>query len=74
MDELIIKVNDIEEWQTIHDMNSLDQTFDRAKRVLVGGGAVTLIRVQPSGESYRFEHFTTLEDLQTYKDRVYKYL
>jgi hypothetical protein len=74
MDELIIKVNDIEEWQTIRDLNSLDLTFDRAKRILVGGGTVTLIRIQPSGESYKFEHFTTLEDLQTYKNTVYKYL
>lgn len=74
MEDLIIRVNKIEELQTINDVAALDKIFQRAKTVLVGGGTVTLVRVQPSGEEYKFEEFTTLPDLQEYKNTVYKYL
>jgi len=58
----------------IRDMASLDETFQRAKRVLVGGGTVALVREQRDGTSYRFEAFTNLEDFETYRKNVYKYL
>ena len=74
MEDLIIRVNQIEELQTINDTAALDELFQRAKRGLVGGGAVALVRVQPSGEEYRFETFTTLPDLDAYKKNVYRYL
>jgi len=57
-----------------NDVGSLDVVFDRAKRVLVGGGIVALVREQRSGEVYRFEEFSTLEDFEEYRRRVYKYL
>ncbi len=74
MEDLIIRVNKIEELQTINDTAALDKLFQKAKVVLVGGGAVTLVRVQPTGEEYKFEEFTTLTDLEEYKKNVYKYL
>jgi len=74
MEDLIIRVNKIEELQTINDTNALNELFARAKRALVGGASVTLTRVQPSGEEYKFEEFTTLPDLEEYKKNVYKYL
>ncbi len=74
MEELIINVGKIEEWQMINDTRSLDELFQRAKRVIVGGGAVVLVREQRSGESYRFEEFTNLEDFEEYRKNVYKYL
>ncbi|HEX9508966.1 MAG TPA: hypothetical protein VF939_00690 [Puia sp.] len=74
MEDLVIRVNKIEELQTINDVSALDELFQRAKRVLVGGGSVALTRVQPSGEEYKFEEFTTLPDLEEYKKNVYKYL
>jgi len=64
----------VEEWQMANDVGSLDVVFDRAKRVLVGGGIVALVREQRSGEVYRFEEFSTLEDFEEYRRRVYKYL
>ena len=64
----------MEEWQMANDVGSLDVVFDRAKRVLVGGGIVALVREQRSGEVYRFEEFSTLEDFEEYRRRVYKYL
>jgi len=74
MEDLVIAVNNIEEWQTLNDTNSLGRVFRKAQSVLVGGGKVVLERVQPSGQRYRFEEFTTLEDLEVYKKNVYKYL
>jgi hypothetical protein len=74
MEDFIISVNKVEEWQMTNDVAELDKLFQRAKRVLVGGGTVVLMREQRSGESYRFEEFTNLEDFEKYKNGVYKYL
>jgi len=74
MEDYIISVGKVEEWQMANDVGSLDVVFDRAKRVLVGGGIVALVREQRSGEVYRFEEFSTLEDFEEYRRRVYKYL
>ena len=74
MEDYIINVGKVEEWQTIKDIASLDEVFLRAKRTLVGGGTVALVREQRNGESYRFEEFTNLDDLEQYKKNVYKYL
>jgi hypothetical protein len=74
MEDYIINVGKVEEWQMIRDLPSLDETFQRAKRVLVGGGTVVLERVQRDGTSYRFDEFTNLEDFEAYKTNVYKYL
>jgi hypothetical protein len=74
MEDLVISVNNIEEWQTLNDTASLGQVFRRARSVLVGGGKVVLERIQPSGEHYKCEEFTNLEDLETYKKNVFKYL
>ena len=72
--ELKINVAEIEEWQTLKDMDALDQVFTRAQRVITGGGTVELIRKQPDGSSYTFDELSTMEALQTYKKSVYKYL
>ena len=74
MDNFSILVNKVEEWQTINDRGSLDEVFQRAKRTLVGGGSVVLLRSQPSGETYPFEEISDLEDFEAYKERVYKYV
>ena len=74
MDDYIINVGKVEEWQMIKDLASLDETFRRAKHVLVGGGTVALVRQQRDGTSYRFEQFTNLDDFEVYRKNVYKYL
>src|SRR5262249_29571561 len=73
MDDYIINVGKVEEWQMIKDIASLDEVFQRGKRVLVGGGTVALVREQRDGTSDRFEQFTSLEDFEAYKKNVYKY-
>lgn len=74
MEDFIITVGKVEEWQMTNDIKALDQLFERAKRVLVGGGVVALVREQRSGESFRFEEFTDLDNFEVYKKNVYKYL
>jgi hypothetical protein len=74
MEDYIINVGKIEEWQMIKDIQSLDEAFRRAKITLVGGGTVALVRELRNGEVYRFEEFTSLEDLAQYRKNVYKYL
>lgn len=74
MEDYIINVGKVEEMQMINDVAGLDELFQRAKRVLVGGGTVALVREQRSGDPYRFEEFTNLEDFGEYKKNVYKYL
>ena len=74
MEDFIISVSKVEEWQMTNDTAELNRLFERAKRVLVGGGIVALVREQRSGESYRFEEITNLEDFEKYKTGVCKYL
>ena len=74
MEDFIIPVGKVEEWQMTNDTTALDQLFERAKKTLVGGGTVALVREHRSGESYRFEEFTNLDDFEQYKKNVYKYL
>jgi hypothetical protein len=74
MEDFIILVGKVEEWQMTNDVTELDNLFQRAKRALVGGGVVALVRQQSSGESYRFEEFTNLEEFEKYRKNVYKYL
>jgi hypothetical protein len=74
MDDFIINVGKVEEFQMTKDVPALDELFQRAKRVLVGGGLVVLVRELRNGDSYRFEEFSNLDDFETYKKNVYKYL
>jgi hypothetical protein len=74
MEDFIISVGKVEEWQMTNDVAALDGLFQRAKKALVGGGIVALVREQRSGEPYRFEEFSNLEDFEAYKKNVYKYL
>jgi hypothetical protein len=74
MDDFIINVGKVEEWQMLKDIAALDELFQRAKRVLVGGGKVALVREGRNGDSYRFEEFSNLDDFEAYKKNVYKYL
>ena len=74
MEDYIINVGKVEEWQMINDVSSLDEVFLRAKRVLVGGGTVVLQRDQRSGESWKVGEYTNLDEFEAYRKNVYKYL
>lgn len=64
-----INVTKIEEWQTVKDTGSLEQAFERAKSAIVNGESVFLLRGKE-----RFDELTTLEDLEAYRQQVFKYL
>jgi hypothetical protein len=74
MAEYIINVGQIEEYQMLNDRQSLDSIFRKAKSAVVGGEVVALVRKNANGTEYRFEEISTLEDLNTYKKNVYKYV
>ena len=74
MEDYIINVGKVEEWQMINDVTSPDEVFQRAKRVLVGGGVVALVREQRDGSSWKVDEFSNLEDFEKYRENVYKYL
>ena len=74
MEDYVISVGKVEEWQMTNDTATLDVVFERAKRVLVGGGNVVLVREQRNGAVDRFDEFTTLQDLENYRKGVYRFL
>jgi len=74
MQEYIIDVTQVEEWQTINDIAALEQIFQRAKSTIVTGEPVVLVRSNRQGARQRFDVLTTLEDLDRYRTSVFRYL
>lgn len=74
MEDYIINVGQVEQWQMINDISCLDELFHRARRVLVGGGTVLLQREQRSGETWKVGEYTNLDDFEDYRKNVYKHL
>jgi hypothetical protein len=74
MQEFIIDVTQVEEWQTIADLDSLERLFQRAKSTIVNGERVLLVRSDRSGKKAQFDEFTTLEELERYRQTVFRYL
>jgi hypothetical protein len=74
MKDYRLDVNKIEELQMINDLRELDVIFQRAKSAIVCGGNTLLNRTDPSGTMYVFETISSLDDLESYKINVYKYL
>jgi hypothetical protein len=72
--EYVIDVSKIEELQTLNDKDELEKIFSRAQSTIVNGEVVILTRKDRSGVAQNFDQFTTLEDLDRYKDSVFKYL
>lgn len=74
MPELVIDVNDIEQLQMISNTNELDRLFTQAKSTVVQGGTVVLVRGKKNSEPEKFDELTTEDDLEKYRETVYKYL
>ncbi len=74
MEDLLINVTEIEEWQTIGDENSLNRLFKKARVHAIGGGTIVLIRKNKDGSSYAFDKLSTESDLEEYRRKVYKYI
>lgn len=74
MEDYIINVGQVEEMQMIKDIPGLDRLFNKAKITIIGGGKVLLVRKQLNGKLEKFDEHTTLDDFESYKAGVYKYL
>lgn len=72
--EYTINVQEVEELQTIGDRDALELLFDRARRTVIGGGIVVLVRRSPGGEEARFDELSTEADLDQYRQQVFRYL
>lgn len=74
MQDYTINVTQIEELQTINNTDELDTIFTRAKSAIVNGAKVLLVRKEASGKANKFDEMDTLEDLEKYRERVFRYL
>lgn len=74
MEDYTINVTKIEELQTIGNTGELDTIFTRAKSAVVNGAKVILVRKDASGKTNKFDEIDTLDDLEAYSEKVYKYL
>ena len=74
MNDYIINVTQIEELQTINNTDELEKIFTRAKSAIVNGAKVILVRKEVSGKTNKFDQMDTLEELEKYRQRVFKYL
>lgn len=74
MNEYTINVSQIEECQTIRNIDELEMIFTRAKSTIVNGEKVILVRRFADGRQEKFDEFSTLDELKQYKKSVFKYL
>lgn len=74
MEDYVIVVNRVEELQTIRDRQELELIFDRAKRTIVGGQEVILVRRNSDGQEYRFQSFSNEQDFEDYRTQVFRFL
>ena len=70
----VIDVSQIEELQTLNDVNELENIFYRANSTIVNGEKVLLVRKDPKGTPQKFDEMSTQEELDAYRTRVFKYL
>lgn len=74
MNDYTINVAQIEELQTLSNVEALENIFTRAKSAVVNGAKVILARKDASGKLNEFDEMDTLEELGEYKKQVFKYL
>lgn len=74
MEDYTINVSYVEELQTISNTSELDTIFSRAKSAVVNGAKVILVRGDAFGQKAKFDEIDTLEDLEAYRQKVFRYL
>jgi hypothetical protein len=74
MEDYTINVAQIEEFQTLDNADELENIFTRARSAIVNGAKVILVRKGSTGKAERFHEMDTLEDLDNYKEQVFKYI
>ncbi len=74
MEDFVIVVNRIEELQSVQNRQELELIFDKAKRTIVGGQDVILVRDDGKGKQEKFEAFSNEQDLEEYRKRIFRFL
>ena len=74
MKDYTINVAQVEELQTVNNIDELSAIFMRAKSAVVNGAKVILVRKEATGQANKFDEMDTLEELEKYRNRVFKYL
>ncbi|MBW8688336.1 hypothetical protein [Chitinophaga rhizophila] len=74
MEDYVIVVNRIEELQLTHDRQALELIFEKAKRTIIGGLDVILVRENSKGEQEKFDTFSNEQDFEEYREKVFKFL
>jgi hypothetical protein len=74
MEDFIIVVNRIEELQSIQDRQELELILEKAKRTIIGGRNVILVRENNKGKQEKFETFSNEHDFEEYKKQVFRVL
>jgi hypothetical protein len=72
--EYNIDVSRIEELQTLNDVHELEKIFAKAQSTIVNGEKVFLVRKIPKGPDQKFDELSTLEELQQYRNSVFRYI
>ncbi|UYQ95377.1 hypothetical protein MKQ68_09735 [Chitinophaga horti] len=74
MEDYIIIVNKIEELQTIGDVAGIEELLGKARRAIIGGNDVLLVRINAAGEQEVFDTLRNEADFELYRERVMKYM
>lgn len=74
MEDFIIVVNRIEELQSTGDRHELELILDKAKRAIIGGLNVILVRKNSKGAQEKFDTISNEQDFEEYRKRVLRYL
>ena len=74
MEDFVIIVNRIEELQLTQDRQELELIFDKAKRTIVGGLDVILVRENKNGKQEKFQTFSNEHDFEEYRKQVFRFL
>lgn len=72
--DFTINMQEIEDLQATSTTDALEQIFDRARRTIIGGGTVVLVRAVAGGAPSRFDEISNEEDLAAFRQRVFRYL
>lgn len=74
MEDFVIVVNRIEELQLVQDRQELERLFDKAKRTIIGGLNVILVREDRNGTREKFQTFSNEHDFEEYRKQVFRLL
>lgn len=74
MEDFVIVVNRIEELQLVQDRQELELIFEKAKRTIVGGMNVLLMRENSNGKREKFQTLSNEHDFEEYRKQVFRFL